>query len=304
MRNPEQSTAIRPSTGSAEAIRRQGSLRPLALIALVLLSWLLAIPTLDNGFSLDDYNWLERARFRESIPSFLLTPEPGQVFNPIGRGAFLALFTLAGTDPLPYRLAILMLHALNSCLLFVLVERVFERFDLALIAAFFFAVERSYDEAQFWIAAFFHPLNTSLCLTALLAFIISLDTRSRGARLLALIAFGAALLTKAPSFAFALLLPGVLLLPGERGRRNWRSLLPFAALWVVALSINLVLRIDQSYLLDRGYYQLGIHLVPNLADYLAWMMLPSEPPPGNWAWQRFIARWLELHASLFPAPWQ
>ena len=55
---------------------------------LTLLALILALPTLDNGFSLDDYNWLERAQFRDSSASFLLEPEPGQVFSPVGRGFF------------------------------------------------------------------------------------------------------------------------------------------------------------------------------------------------------------------------
>jgi hypothetical protein len=229
---------------------------------------------LDNGFSLDDYNWLERAAFRESDRSFLLQPEPGQVFNPVGRGFFLALFCLGGTDPLPYRLAILALHALQVCLLYLVVERIFLRRGLALAAAFLFAVERSYDEALFWIAAFFHPLNAVFCLAALLAWLIFLETGARVARLAALLAFGAALLTKAPAFTFALLFPAALLVVGDRRPRSWRSLLPFATVWAAAGVVNLALGLEHSYLLERGYYQFGWHVVPNLAHYLAWMVLP------------------------------
>ena len=243
---------------------------------LVVLSGLLALPALDNGFSLDDYNWLERAQFRDSTPSFVLTPEPGQVFNPIGRGAFLAMFVLAGTDPLPYRVGIVVLHTLNVWLVFLLTERAFKRRDLAIAAAALFAVQSSYDEALFWIAAFFHPLNASFCLAALLGYLVFLESESRVAYRLALLAFSAALLTKAPAFTFALLFPAAFVTFKPRGSSAWRILLPFAAVWAIAVAINIALRIDQSYLLERGYYAIGWHALSNLAHYLAWMAMPFE----------------------------
>ena len=63
--------------------------------------------------------------------------------------------------------------------------------------------------------------------------------------------------------------------------RRWRSLLPFAALWYAAVAINLALDLNQSYLLERGYYRLGWHMVPNLADYLVSMVMPFGAVAGG-----------------------
>lgn len=243
-------------------------------LLLVVLNLILALPSLDNGFSLDDYNWLERAAFRTSTIDFLVEPEPGQVLNPVGRGVFLAIQEMAGSRPLPYRVVVLLLHTLNAILLLLLADRLFGHAYTGLLAAVLFSLQTSYDEALFWIAAFFHPLNATFFLGTLLAFVVYQETGSRRSLWTALFCFVCGLWTKAPSFALLFLLPFLPRRPRATSLSCARAVAPFFAVWIAASALNLLTGLGGSYLLSRGFYRPGWHIAGHFGDYLAWMLFP------------------------------
>ena len=250
---------------------------PVLLLALLTLGRF--APTLDNGFSLDDFNWLERARFSSTVVEFVLQPEPGQLLNPVPRGLFWLLHLAAGLDPLPYRLAILMLHLVAALLLLALVSQLARDWRVGLLAAVLFSLHTAYDEALLWVAALFHPLVAVLGLGALVAFVRHLDRPRIGTAAASSLLFAAACLTKAS--AFAVLAPAAmcLALPGlDRGRRRSgaRLLIGLGAVAGAVLLVNLVVGTGDSYLVERGYYRSGPHLVSNLGHYAAWLVLPHD----------------------------
>jgi hypothetical protein len=267
------------------------------VLLLALLTFGRFAPTLDNGFSLDDFNWLERAAFSRSALEFVLQAEPGQLLNPVPRGLFCVLHLAAGLDPLPYRVAILMLHLVAALLLLALVSQLARDWRVGLLAAVLFSLHTAYDEALLWVAAFFHPLVAVLGLGALLAFVRHLDRPRIGSAAASSALFAAACLTKAS--AFTVLAPAAmcLALPGlDRERRRSGALL-LAGLGAVAgavLLANLAAGTGDSYLVERGYYRPGPHLVANLGHYAAWLVLPHD----------HAFRWLGLagvHTALFTA---
>lgn len=257
--------------------RRLGVWPVLGLLALLNLA--LYAPSLDNGFSLDDFNWLERATFRGSTSSFVLTPEPGQILNPIPRALFVALFEVAGLEPLPYRLVVLGLHILATFLLFILVSRLAADRWTGLLAAVLFVLHTAYAEALFWTAAFSHPLTGVLVLGMLLSFLRFLQPGGwrRGAACFTL--FLAGCLTKASVFtvlAPATFCLGLPFAGDEARRRGARLLAGMAALLGGVLLLNLAWGTGESYLLERGYYRLGPHMAGNLGLYAAWLVLPFQ----------------------------
>jgi hypothetical protein len=240
------------------------------------LNLILYAPVLDNGFSLDDFNWLARAEFAPSWWSFVFDVEPGQIFNPVARAFFLLLENVTGGGPFPFHMAILGLHVVTVVLLLVLVERVTGNRQIALLAAFLFSVQTSYDEAVYWVAAFFYPLSGVLCLGTLIAAASYLARGGRGPALVTALCTTAGLLTKASCFA---VLPMMLLLPGPRPRRT--ALAGMLGVLVVALvAVNLVLGSGSSYLISEGHYRLGSHLAGNLLHYLGWMVVPFDQAVG------------------------
>lgn len=255
--------------------RRPGAWLVLGLLAT--LNLLLYAPALDNGFSLDDFNWLERAAFRASAADFVFQAEPGQILNPVPRALFLGLHEAAGLHPLPYRLGILGLHVLAAFLLFTFTSRLAGDRRIGLLAAALFSLHTAYDEALFWVAAFFHPLAAVFVLATLVTFLRFQD----GARVhLGLACVGLFLLgclTKASAFvvlapaALCLLLPGVV--PENRRRAAW-LLAALGSIAAAVVLVNLALGAADSYLLERGYYRPGAHMLASFGHYAAWLLLP------------------------------
>lgn len=247
------------------------------LLLLAALNLALYAPSLDNGFSLDDFNWLERAAHRTSTTSFVFESEPGQIVNPVPRVLFLSLFEAAGLEPLPYRLVVLALHVLAAFLLFHLVVELSGNRRIGAVAAVLFSLHTAHDEALFWVAAFFHPLVGVLTLGTFLFFVRFVRAGGRASATASGVLLLAGCLTKASAFSVLLPLGCWLLLCVDepaRQRRGARLLAGMTAIVLGAVLINVALGVGDSYLLERGYYRLGPHLVGNLAHYSAWLIFP------------------------------
>ena len=252
-------------TSSRTGPARPGARWP-AAVALAVFNLLLYAPSLGNSFSLDDYNWLERARFASSWGRFVLGVEPGEILNPLPRALFQLLGWLGGGAPVAFHLAALGLHILTVSLLLVLVDRVTGDRSIALLAAILFSLETSGHEAVFWIAALSYPLSGALGLCALIAAERYLGGGGKGPALGAGLCSLAGLLTKA---SCAAMLPVMLLLPGPR-RRRVALAVGLATLVVVVAAANLAAGAGDSYLVSRGHYRAATpHRGPELQAAIA-----------------------------------
>jgi hypothetical protein len=261
----------RPQIGST----RPGGLWPHAAV-LAALNLVLYAPVLDNGFSLDDFNWLARAEFASSWWRFVFDVEPGQILNPVPRALFLLVVQASGSGPFPVHLTVLVLHIVTVGLFLHLVDKVVKDRTIALLAAVFFSFQTSYDEAIFWVAAFFYPLSGALCLGALIGAERYLAGGARRPAVGTALCSVAGLLTKASCFA---VLPVMLLLPGPRPRRAVLAGM-LATLMVAVAAVNVAVGAGESYLITEGHYRLGFHVVGNLLHYLGWMALPFDQALG------------------------
>jgi len=262
---------------------KAGGLWPYAAV-LAVLNLILYATALDNGFSLDDFNWLARAEFASSWWRFVFDVEPGQIFNPVPRALFLLIERLGGGTPLPFHVAVVALHIVTVGLLLWLVDRLVGDRTIALLAAVLYSLQTSYDEAIFWVAAFFYPLSGVLCLGALIAAGTYLARGGRAAAVVTALCSTAGLLTKASCFA---VLPVMVLLPGPRSRRAVLAGV-LAALAVATVAVNVVVGAGESYLISQGHYRLGPHMIGNLLHYLGWMVVPFDQALG---WLGVSAPW-------------
>lgn len=232
------------------------------------------LPALDNGFSLDDYNFIERVRFAPNLAVFLVQPEPGELISPVAEALLIALYRGFGLDPKGWHATLLALHALNAALVYLVGARLCGDRTVALLAASLFAAAASGSEAIFWVAAYSHPLTTALYLGTLLLFLRHLDTGSRAALWGALALFAAGLLAKATFYSAWAALLVVVFARDDPERGRYRSMLPFTILLLVALAANIVFAIRDSYLIERGIYAAGWHVATNLAAYAARIAFP------------------------------
>jgi len=135
-----------------------------------------------------------------------------------------------GFSPLPFYASAILLHVLNTWLVFVLTSRLGLGWRMALCAAAFFAIYEGHQEAVMWYAALPELLVFTFSLSTLILWSRWLSARSRRPLYYAaaLLAFALALLSKEPAVAVVPLL-GVL---SGRRRRAWPWIAPFALLAV------------------------------------------------------------------------
>ena len=141
------------------------------------------------------------------------------------------LYSFFDMNAAPYYAAGIVLHVLNTWLVFALGAWRRIGYGISAWAALFFAVAEGHQEAVMWISAVSELLQFLFGLTALISWILFLQTSRRRWYAVSIIAFALALISKesAPIFLALMILP----LLDHRSKTPW--ILPYAALTLLAL---------------------------------------------------------------------
>ena len=208
---------------------------------------------------------------------------PGNYYRPSQFLLYLLIYQCAGFSAPAFHLFMLLLHAANTVLLYLLLLRLAER-RTALAAAALFAVHPIHTEAVDWIAALPDLALTTLVLAGVLWFARQ-DAAPRGLRILGhAVIYLLALLTKET---------GVVLLPLYAGfgffcaGRRWQELRRNAALYAamaVAFAVYLAMRFTALGSLAPGqqaFFRLGppaflLSATVTAAQYLAALFWPAN----------------------------
>ncbi len=203
----------------------------LDLLVLALLALLPYALVLDQPFISDDY--LQIALARQYGPTSGWAALAGDaLYRARATSLVLTYWTerLFGFSPEPFYASILLLHVLNTWLLFWLTSRLGMGRRMALCAAAFFAIYEGHQEAVMWYAALHELLVFTFSLGTLILWL-----RWRAARRCrplwygaALLAFVLALLSKEAAVAVVPLLAVV----SWKQRRAWPGITPFGLLAV------------------------------------------------------------------------
>jgi hypothetical protein len=189
------------------------------------LAFLAYLPALSLPFISDDYLQIELARQWGPVSGWpALAAEP--LYRARATSLVLTYWTerAFGFSPTPFNLSSLLLHILNTWMLYLLSRRLgLARLPSAL-AAGFFAVQEGHQEAVIWYAAVHDLLVFFFAVATLLAWLRYCDTSRWRHYALAFGCFLLALLSKESAVAVVPLL--VLLAPEPR--RAWKAALPFA----------------------------------------------------------------------------
>lgn len=181
-----------------------------------------------------------------------------------------ALYLLFDVHAAPFYAAGILLHVLNTWLVFALGAWRRIGFGVSAWAALFFAVAEGHQEAVMWISAASELLQFLFGAAALAAWIHFLQTDRKKWLALALIAFALALVSKesAPIFLALLILP----LIDHLEKAAW--LLPFAAVAGLAAS-SVFFTADDSFRLRDGSFSLHAPF---------WLTLPRSFIAVLWFW--------------------
>jgi hypothetical protein len=186
------------------------------------------LPFLDVPFLSDDFLFAEYGRtMTPSFAWYSFTHAGGDGFyRPVAYSWLGVQGLWAGDSMMRWKLLQILMHGLNSGLLFLVARRLGFAPAPASFAALLFALHGTRSEAVVWLAGAFDQLSTALIFCALLL----LESHAW----LALILMALAQYTKEPAYAFPLLAAVWLWARGNL-RDQWRRLIPFAALTVVLL---------------------------------------------------------------------
>ncbi len=232
--------------------------RRLAFSLVALAALLTYLPAFNNGFIFDDFVYLSQIRIVRQHPGEILHVSPG--FSRLTGHLYFLICSLAfGTDSAGYYSVSLLLHIVNACLVFSLVFGLTGDAFAALVSALCFTVYERHREAVFWISAV-HELLLGLSALLCLRFWRSYLERGRASHYGgALLAFGAALLSKESALA---LVPLMLALERftntDRPRGRLEQALAYASFATLATAYAMVVHLSHP-LIAHGFYARTTH---------------------------------------------
>jgi len=177
-------------SGQARAISSRlaaGNLLPIAI--LVIISLAVYYNSLSNGFVFDDYAVIVENRHIDnlgsSLPAFFsnsyFTIANGEAsYRPLATLSYFLIHSLAGLDPFYFHLSSVVLHALNTVLVYVLISLLNGGRFKALLAAILFACHPALAEAVNCIAFNEDLLTAFFFLLALILYIKRVDRAAAG----------------------------------------------------------------------------------------------------------------------------
>ena len=255
-------------------MRRDGNGARSRLIVPVLLALAAIVaylPVLRQPFIEDDYpNLTLAAHFSEESHWADLPSSAPFRLRATSEFLMAGLYLVFDVHPLPFYAAGILLHVLNTWLVFALGAWRRIGFGVSAGAALFFAVVEGHQEAVMWVSANSELLLFLFGVGALVAWILFLQS-SRGVWLVvSLIAFALALVSKesAPVLLVLMILP----LIDYREKARW--FLPFGVLAAIAVC-SVFFTPEDSFRLRDGSF--SIH-----APF--WLTLPRSLAAALWVW--------------------
>lgn len=247
-------------------------------IALAAFSSALFLPLIGRGFVHDDFMWLSSVA-HEARWHGLTHPTP-TFYTPLTWLSFKLDWTLWGLRAFPYALENLLLHILNTLLLYRLALRLWQTHTAAWWTAFGFALLYMANSwAVMWISARTHLLATLFCLAAMLATVCYAQSKHRKLCAALAIIICCALSMLAKEIGVASVAACLVVLWYAEGWRRLRDAWAQAALLsgalLAVLCVYLMLRVWAGALsvsANEGWYQYAFSfkvLFQNLREYLS-----------------------------------
>ena len=205
-------------------------------IGIAVLAALIYLNALPNGFVSDDNQLIFEHPYTQKVadwPAIFTTGHyaGGGGYRPLVTLSFAINYLVGGNNPIGYHAINILLHALNSALVFLLLRRLMRSLSIALIGAVVFAVHPIHAEAVAWISGRAELMAAAFFLGGWILYLRSTETTSISPATFAtsLLLFFAALLSKENALIFpAAIILGDLfrarvLASGEVPQNFWRK---------------------------------------------------------------------------------
>ncbi len=202
----------------------------IGLLLLVVIATAPFVVNLRDTFLSDDWDWLRITRERDQpLYEYFATNYEGTrdrgSYRPMMNVFWVTHEALYGLEPIGYHASLILLHVVNTLLVYLILLRLpwiptNRRTVCAFFTALFFAILPSHAEAVAWIAAVNDPLMTFFYLLSLLALLRARDASSRRTwwYIGSLISFTLSLLTKEMALTLPLVVGPFILLDSLHGK--------------------------------------------------------------------------------------
>ncbi|NLI99275.1 glycosyltransferase family 39 protein [bacterium] len=263
----------------------------------------LFIPLLRNRFIGDDYTALLIFKAYKTKPFFETVLYGGNdFFRPLNLALIMARGALFGDNPLPYVLANIAMHLVNTTMVYLIASRVFKKTLAAVSSSVLFLVAFSHYEAITWISGSVTLFVTFFILMTLYSY-MRFREKGRGFWLgFSLASYILAFLMQEASIALPLLLPLYDLILVRKADRTRGFFYPYIVFGAI-LAAYIVLQFSWAYRFigSEGIYKPGWHILTNLFDYWVWLWMPNPrhpyvasvlgilPPPLLWVYWALAA---------------
>jgi len=281
--------------------RAQTPLIPLlALLAILLFTALLYMPSLDDWFVFHDYIHLGAASTHSAgdYVKRVLDPtdggqslfDTGELYRPVYYLAFLAEYKAFGLEPFGYHLVNLSLHLLNVLLVWLIASKLAHSRLVPAVAALIYGIHPAYIDAPAWISAITEVLLATFSLAAIYLFIRSLEGRGVLSGLFYLGSFVSAVLAlgaREPGASLFLILPAYYFLvhaPQDWRRPSaWARFIPFfvvlAGWGLMRLGVSTAVASGEG---ASGVGKIGWHMFVNMFKFNGWAVVPVFSQVGPW----------------------
>lgn len=274
-------------------------------------------PVLATYFSQDDFFHFKVSQTDGSLSGFIKLfgfyqfEERGIAFyRPIFRETlYNTFYSLFGLNHIPFRILQFLIHFINIFLVYILIEKIFQKKYLSLFVAFFFGISSSNVATLYYLAGGIQALGaTMFILLTLIIFTRYLETNNIKYAVLSFLTFLLSLGSHELAATIPVLLAGLSFayLPLKKGVTKIRVLIPFFIILIAYLYLE-IMKIGFST--QEQQYQINLNLktlVNSLMWYSGWAlglpeMLIDFVLPGFKLNPALMRYWGNFYSVIFSA---
>lgn len=207
-------------------------------------------PVLTTYFSQDDFFHFKVSRTDGSLRQFFnlfgfhpFTERGIAFYRPISRELlFNPYYSIFGLEPLPFRILQLMIHLINILLVYILIQKIFQKKPLSFFVAFFFGISSAHVGSLYYLAGGIQSQVAAIFIISTLIFFIDyLKTRKNKLLALSFLTFLLSIGSHELAVITLLLLVGLLLVyvPLKLALSNLYRLWPFYLITVTYLYLDI-----------------------------------------------------------------
>ncbi len=243
--------------------------------------FLVFIPLLKNRFIGDDFTALSIYRQFKGQPFLKTILYGGNDFlRPINLAMVMLRGECFGPNPLAFVVANIVLHLINTSMVFLLARRIFAKRLTAIAASLLFLLAFSHYEGITWISSSISMLVTFFMLASIYFHTKFREKDNIRWLIPSILTFILAFLTKETAVSLPFIFLAYDLFMQKKNNRSKLHFIPYLA-YAALLAVYLIVqtRWAMNFAGAGSSYRAGWHMLSNIFDYWVWLWMPNPRHP-------------------------